>query len=80
MTEEGGRNRPAIGPYMNLGMQLAVAVILGTALGYWLDSKLGTSPLFLLLGVIAGGTAGFMNVYKTVYPDRRDKESSTKQR
>jgi len=79
LAEEGGRKGTTIGPYMNLGMQLAVAVIIGMALGYWLDSILGTSPLFLLLGVLAGGTAGFMNIYRTVYPDRRDKDTGAKQ-
>jgi len=80
VEEDGGRKRPVIGPYMNLGMQLAIAVIIGTALGYWLDNKLGSSPLFLLLGVLMGSTAGFMNIYRTVYPDRRKKDSGSTQK
>jgi len=55
-------------------------VIIGTALGYWLDNKLGSSPLFLLLGVLMGSTAGFMNIYRTVYPDRRKKDSGSTQK
>jgi len=80
VDERDDKKRLVIGPYMDLGMQLAVAVLLGTVLGYWLDQKLHTTPILLLIGVLLGGTAGFINVYKTVYPaikqKRADKKSS----
>ena len=71
MTEKDRKKRVLIGPYMDLGMQLAVAVLIGTLLGYWLDSKLASSPLFILIGLFVGATAGFINVYHTVYPPRK---------
>ncbi|MBE7466610.1 MAG: AtpZ/AtpI family protein [Planctomycetes bacterium] len=44
--------------YLNLGMQLAVAIGGFTALGYWLDGKFGWSPWgtvgFGMFGVVVG--------------------------
>jgi len=34
----------------------------------WLDRRLGTVPLFALLGVIVGAVAAFYGVYKMVVP------------
>lgn len=58
---------------MTLGIQFAVAVGLCIAGGYWLDLKLGTTPLFLILGVFLGGSAGFLNIYRDVYSEKKDK-------
>ncbi len=55
-----------IAPYMDLGLRFALAAALGGALGYWLDGKLDTQPLLLILGIMLGGTAGFINLYRTV--------------
>ena len=64
-----------IGQYLNLGFQLAVAVGMGIAVGYWLDKKLGTTPLFLLLRLCVGAIAGFLNIYRIVYPTKnKDRE------
>jgi len=43
---EDGRSNFAVnyGPYLGLGLQLAVTVIVMVFLGIWLDGKLNTSP------------------------------------
>ncbi len=53
-------------PYLDLGLRFALAAVLGGAAGYWLDGKLHSSPLLLIFGVMLGGTAGFINLYRTV--------------
>ena len=53
------------GPYLGMGIGLAVTVLMGLGAGYWLDKKLGTSPLFFLIGGLFGmGAAGYQ-LYRT---------------
>ena len=43
---------------MAISLEMAVTVVLGVIAGYWLDQRLGTSPLLLLtlsLGALVGG-------------------------
>ena len=57
-----------IGIYMTIPFVLAVPPIISWAIGSWLDNKLGTSPLlvilFLILGFIAGGRAFYRIIKK----------------
>jgi len=57
--------------YMGLGVQFGVAVILCVAGGYFIDRKLATSPLFLLMGLALGTISGFWSLYKAVYPGQK---------
>jgi F0F1-type ATP synthase assembly protein I len=41
-------------PYLGLGTTLAVTVLAGLGGGYWLDGRLGTRPVFVLLGGVVG--------------------------
>lgn len=54
------------GKHLGAGLELAVAVLLGFTLGYWLDHKWGTSPWLLLGGVLLGGVAGFYGFLKSL--------------
>ncbi|MEI6756291.1 MAG: AtpZ/AtpI family protein [Chlorobium sp.] len=49
-----GRSVRALSDYMGLGLQIAASFVFFVMLGFWADSKLGTSPLLLLLGVLIG--------------------------
>jgi F0F1-type ATP synthase assembly protein I len=51
------------GPYLTLGMQLAVTVVVFFFVGRWLDGKFGTDPWLMLAGLavgVAGGLAAFL--------------------
>ncbi|PYU32285.1 MAG: ATPase F0F1 [Acidobacteria bacterium] len=50
-----------------------VGVVLGGALGYWLDGKIGTRPLFALLLGAGGFAAGIAAVIRRV--SRQDQQS-----
>ncbi len=41
-------------------------MLAGVGAGYWLDGKLGTQPLFLLIGAVLGMLVAFWNFYKLV--------------
>ena len=47
-----------------LGMQFFLSVLLFTYAGNWMDARFGTSPLFVLAGVIGGGGASFYLSYR----------------
>ncbi len=49
-----GRSARALSDYMGLGLQIAVSFTFFVLIGYWADSKLASSPWFLLLGVLVG--------------------------
>jgi F0F1-type ATP synthase assembly protein I len=55
-----------IGPYLGLGTQLAAAIIIMFFIGRWLDTKLNTTPLMILICSFIGGFAGIYNFIKTV--------------
>lgn len=52
------------GLFLGLGTQLVILVILGAFGGQFLDEKFGTTPLFLLLGIIFGFGLGVYNLYQ----------------
>lgn len=52
------------GFYAQSGFEFIVTLILGFFLGYWVDQKLSTSPLFLLLGFFLGFTLGLIRLLK----------------
>ncbi len=47
-------------------MTLAVTVLAGLGLGYWLDGRLGTRPVFLLLGSGLGIAVALVYFVRTV--------------
>lgn len=49
---------------MQAGIELAGAIFISTAIGYGLDSWLGTKPAFLLIFFFLGVCTGFYNVYR----------------
>jgi ATP synthase protein I len=53
----------AYGPYLTLGLQLALTVVVFFFLGRWLDGKFGTAPWLMLAGLalgVAGGMTAFL--------------------
>ena len=68
------------GPYLALGFQLAVAVIVFYFLGSWVDTKFDTTPAFTLVGVMLGTVGGLIKFFKTVTELSKKEESSRKER
>jgi len=71
MNSKSGEN--GVMQYLDLGFQFAVAIVIGAGGGYWLDSKLGTLPLFFVVGLLFGAAAGFLTMYRAVYSSRESK-------
>jgi ATP synthase protein I len=76
------KNDPAFRQGMSLafkvGIELTVATLIGALMGYALDSFFDSRPWFLAIGVIFGGAAGCLNVYRSaqemVIEDSDDQE------
>ncbi len=64
----GKKNRAyaQIGPYVSLGIQFAATILVFVLLGWWLDDKLATTPLFLVSGTLIGAGGGFYKLYRTL--------------
>jgi len=54
----------AYGRFSGAGFQMAVATLLGIFGGKFLDEKLATKPLFLIVGGLLGMIAGFYSIYQ----------------
>ncbi|VAX22255.1 ATP synthase protein I [hydrothermal vent metagenome] len=47
-----------------VGIQIVVSILIGFGIGLALDRWLGTAPWLMLLFIIFGVAAGFLNVYR----------------
>jgi len=65
----------ASGQFMGHGLAWALSVLLFLAVGGWLDTKLGTSPVLLILGAFVGGGAGFYSLYYHIVIEPRLREN-----
>ena len=54
------------GRYAGLGFQFAASFLVLGWVGWWADEQLSTSPLFLIVGILAGATGGFLSLIKSV--------------
>jgi F0F1-type ATP synthase assembly protein I len=52
--------------FSEIGMVLLVTTLLGVAAGYWADQQLGTLPIFVLVGFLAGAGVGTVGIYRLV--------------
>lgn len=59
-----------IGAYLALfseiGMLLLVTTLVGVAAGYWVDQRLGTVPVFVLVGFLAGAGSGAVGIWRLI--------------
>lgn len=50
--------------FAGIGIQFALSVVLFAFAGVWIDEKLGTSPLFVLVLVLGGAGLGFWSMIR----------------
>ena len=56
-----------------VGIQIVVSVLIGFGMGLMIDRWLDTAPWFMLLFIIFGVAAGFLNIYRTLVKDELGK-------
>jgi ATP synthase protein I len=57
--------------YSSLSFSIALAIVIGLAIGYWLDARYDTSPWFTLIFLGLGIIAGFRNIYLAMKKSQR---------
>jgi F0F1-type ATP synthase assembly protein I len=65
-------------PYLTLGIQLAIAVVVFFFLGRWLDDMFGTSPWLMIAGLVVGTAGGFIQFFRTVVVLGRKQDAESK--
>ena len=73
---KGSEFRRGLGVAFRLGTELTVAVMIGAVMGYALDYFLVTKPWFLAIGIIMGGAAGCLNVYRVANVITKDDDQN----
>jgi len=85
LKPEPGSDKPTpappagVGALAGMGLTFALSILLFLLAGQWIDRKLGTAPLFLIVFVFTGAGASFYSIYrKLVEQQRREDEQRHK--
>jgi len=63
MAEDKRQLYKSLGFLSSVGISLVAAILIGLAMGVYLDRWLDTSPLFTLIMLLIGVISGFRNIY-----------------
>lgn len=47
-----------------LGISMVTPILLGVYIGQWIDGRMGTKGIFMLVFILLGVGGGFMNLFK----------------
>jgi F0F1-type ATP synthase assembly protein I len=64
---------------IGVGFFIGGSILLGVFAGLWLDSRLNTSPILVIVGLFLGIVIAFYGVYRMLLPlieKKQDKENS----
>ncbi len=76
----GGSRAWDFGPFLTLGLQLALSVVVFFFVGRWLDQWLGTSPWLMIAGLAVGIVGGFIQVCRTVIVLGKEEDEKAEER
>ncbi|HEV7604449.1 MAG TPA: AtpZ/AtpI family protein [Candidatus Limnocylindrales bacterium] len=63
---EPGRGIGYLVLFSEIGVSLLVTTLVGVLVGYSVDKQLGTLPLFLIVGFLAGAGAGTLMIVRLI--------------
>jgi F0F1-type ATP synthase assembly protein I len=63
---EPGRGIAYAALFSEIGLSLLVTTLVGVGLGYWVDTQLGTVPVFVIIGFFIGAGSGTVLIYRLV--------------
>ena len=72
-SEKNNKNKGVfLGNAFKLGTELVAAVVVGTIIGFILDSWFGTKPILIIVFFLFGAAAGIVNVFKAAKRMQRE--------
>ena len=63
---EPGRGAAYAVLFSEIGLSLLVTTLVGVLIGRWVDGQLGTLPVFVILGFLAGAGSGTVLIVRLV--------------
>ncbi|HJM36368.1 MAG: hypothetical protein CL877_04710 [Dehalococcoidales bacterium] len=60
---------------LGMGWYVGICIVLGVFGGLWLDSKLHTRPVLVIIGLLLGIIVAFYGVYRMILPNINQKRS-----
>lgn len=63
---EPGRGWAYVALFSEIGVSLLVTTLFGVLAGRWADERLGTLPVFVIVGFFAGAGSGTVLIYRLV--------------
>ena len=63
---EPGRGIAYAALFSEIGLSLLVTTLVGVGIGYWVDTQLGSLPIFVLVGFLIGAGSGTVLIYRLV--------------
>jgi len=63
---EPGKGGAYLALFSEIGLIILVTTLGGSLVGYWIDKQLQTVPIFVLVGLLIGLTAGARAVYRLI--------------
>lgn len=61
-----GRVGAYLALFSEIAIMLLITTLVGVAVGYWIDQRLGTLPIFVVMGLLLGFGAGGYGVYRLI--------------
>ncbi len=62
-------NNRVVWQTLSIGIEIALSIVIGLGIGWWLDQKLNTTPIFLILGIVSGIGSAIKAVIRIVKID-----------
>ena len=69
-----------LGKYSALGLEMALSVVIGLGVGYYLDQWLGTGPWLMIVWICFGFAAGVRSLYRAAVRSGKDLERDEEER
>ncbi len=78
MSPRDGGSWRSVATLSTVGLTLAACIVVGAAIGYYLDRWLGTEPWLMVVFFLLGAIAGFVEVFRVAQRSWDDNEGKSR--